>query len=361
MKKLWIGLIAVVLVIVIGLGWWFLGKQEKKEETVKIGAVLPLTGKYADAGNSVKAGLEISIRELEKTSDKKYDIIYYDTKSEVKNAVSGYQKLKSIDKVSIYFTNMSDHCLALKPLAIQDTSLLFCIASHAEITNNNANLVFRPANTGIDEANYMIDYITESINDPKIFFYAFNTEAGIDLANTFKEKLSTNLTGTCLYDENVSIVRNITTKSYFKDANCIVVIGFSPIMGLIVKSLRESGYKNLILTNVGFNNPSVIESAGDYAKSVLYVDHDFPYNSKEHSVRDSIALTEFRASFTVMSYVTFASLFIIDDALHNVNGKNMMDVGKYISTHGEYNIEGMKFTPHLDGSITSVLKFREIE
>jgi branched-chain amino acid transport system substrate-binding protein len=359
MKKIWIGLTAVI--IIVGLGWFFLGKQEdKKQETIKIGAVLPLTGKFADAGNSVKAGLEIAIRELQKTSNKKYDVIYYDTKSEVKNAISGYQKLKSVDKVNLYFTNVSDHCLALKPLAIKDSTLLFCIASHTEITNNNANLVFRPTNTGVDEANYMINYITDSLHDKKIFFYAFNTEAGIDLEKAFKEKLSANLIGTCLYDEDMSIVRNITTASTFKNADCIAVIGYTPIMGRIIKSLRESGYKNPILTNVGFNTPSVIESTGDYAKSVLYVDYDFPYKSKQHFERDSIALANYHTSFTVMSYVSFGSLFIIDDALNNVNGK-ATDIGKYISKHGEYDIEGMKFTSHPDGSITSVLKFCTIE
>ena len=351
---------SVTIVMVVCIGLFFSGCKEK-ENSYKIGAVLPLTGKYADAGNSVKVGLEIALRELERKSEKKYDIIYYDSKSEVKNAISGYQKLKSIDKVNLFFTNMSDHCLALKPLAVKDSVLLFCIASHSEIANNNENLIFRPTNTGIDEANYMIEYISEFLNNAKIFFYSFNTEAGIDLEKTFIEKMPNNLIGTCLYDEDVSIIRNITTISTYKDANCIVVIGYSPIMGNIIKSLRESGFKGVILTNVGFNNPSVIETAGDYSKSVLYVDYDFPYKSKEHFERDSIALTEFRASFTVMSYVTFASLYIIDNTLLYVDGDRATEIGRYISNHGEYNIEGMIFTPHPDGSITSALKFCEIE
>jgi branched-chain amino acid transport system substrate-binding protein len=346
---------SIAIVMALCLGVFFFGCKEKKSETIKIGAILPLTGKFADAGNSVRVGIAIAAQELNETSDNKFEVIYYDTESEVKNATSGYTKLKSINKCEIFFTSMSDHCLALKPLAIKDSLLLFCIASHPDITKENHQLVFRPANTGIDEAIFMINYIRNNMPSSSIFVYSYNADAGIELEKKFKEELSDKVIGSCIYEEDLSSIKNITLSSRYKNAEVIIVIGFSPTMGSVIKSLRESGYKGDIIANAGFNNPSVLNVVGDYAKSVSYTDYDFPYTTTMHQVKDSISHADYKTSFSSLSYMSYVPMYIISNALKN-GDFSTHSIGSFLSVEKEYNVNGAIFTTHEDGGITPGLK-----
>jgi branched-chain amino acid transport system substrate-binding protein len=357
------GLLAVIVIVVaVFLGLYFLGNKKGSEtpEVVRIGAILPLTGKFADAGNSVKAGLEIAIRELNESSNNKFKAIYYDTQSEVKNTITGYSKLKGTDKCEFIFSSMSDHCLALKPLIIKDSVIMFCIASHPEITKDNHQLAFRPANTGTDEADFMVEYVKNNITSNNIFVYSYNADAGLELEKRFKSDLSDKVKGTTIYEEDLNAVRNIASKARYKDADIIVVIGYSPTMGSVIKSLRESGFKGEIITNSGFNNPSVLNVVGDYAKGILYTDYDFPYQTKEHKMRDSIALADYKSSFSSLSYMSYVPMFLLDSA-YKTGNYTTKQIGEFLSIEREYDVKGAKFTANKDGDIKPQLKIIRME
>jgi branched-chain amino acid transport system substrate-binding protein len=356
------GLLAVIaVVVVVLLGWFFLGKKGGDTSgVVKIGAILPLTGKFADAGNSVKAGLEIAIRELNESSNNKFRTIYYDTQSEVKNAITGYSKLKATDKCEFIFSTMSDHCLALKPLVIKDSVIMFCIASHPEITKDNHQLVFRPANTGTDEADFMVGYIKDSIASNNIFVYSYNADAGLELEKRLKSDLPDKVKGTAIYEEDLNAMRNVVSKAKYKDADIIIVIGFSPTMGSVIKSLRESGFKGEIIANLGFYNPSVLDVVGDYAKGVLYLDYDFPYQTKEHRTRDSIANIDYKASFSSLSYMSYAPMFLLDSA-YKASNFTVKQIGEFLSIEGMYDAKGAKFMIYKDGDIKPQSRIKRME
>lgn len=359
-NKIWIGVVAVLLVILLGV-YHLSQKIEGELDTIRIGAILPLTGRFADAGNAIKVGLEFAVADLNKVSSRKYKILYYDTKSEAKNAIMGYNRLKSLDKVNMFFTTLSDNSFALKPLAIKDDSLLFCIASHSEIIKDNANLVFRPINTGVDEGKFLCDYISNTIKAKRVFLYSFNTEAGVAEEEVFKSTLPDILTGSCLYpDDNYTALRDITTPHTYKDADCIAVVGYSPSMGIVIKHLRESGYHNTIVANLGFNNPSVIAAAGEYAKDILYNDYAFPYKSEKHKEREKKAIAGFKTSFTALSYLSYSSMFIIEKIFEEGHTTTKA-IGEQLSKDRQYVIDGIEFTSHSDGSITSKYEMLKIE
>jgi len=354
------GIFVVIAAIMVAAGLLGCKKETGKSETVKIGAILPLTGRVADAGNAVKVGLSIAIDELNaKYDNKRYEIVFYDTESDVKNVALGYRRLRQINKANTFFTTASDNSLLLKSLTLNDSVLSFCIAPHPDITKDSHGLVFRPAPDGDGESNEIMDYIEDKLKSDKVFVYSFNTDAGNAFKSMIDNRFKGKIVGSFLFEDDASSARNITSVSAINEAETVVIYGFSAMIGNIIKSLRERGYTGNIICNSGFNTPSVLSVAGDYANSSYYVDYNFPYDSSEHIRRDSIAQKDYKTSFSALSYMAHSPMYLIDEAINN-NYLSSKEIGLYLLKQKErVNINGAIFKISPDGAIKPSFTIRQ--
>jgi branched-chain amino acid transport system substrate-binding protein len=98
MKKwIWVVVIIVVLVLVAGLA-----KAPKDTSTIKIGSLLSLTGDASAWGENAQRGIAIAVDEVNQkggVNGRRVEIIYEDTASNPKTAVSAFQKITSLDDV----------------------------------------------------------------------------------------------------------------------------------------------------------------------------------------------------------------------------------------------------------------------
>lgn len=339
-------------------------RPDATEETadIVIGAVLPLTGQYADNGNSIKAGLELAIEDLNaRAVDYRYTLFCYDTHSEVRNATIGFNRLNDFHSIDLFVTTMSDNSMALKPLAVQKKKFLFCIASHTGVTDKSDGYVYRAANTGADESRRIIRCLKDEHPEKNMFLYTFNTDAGLDIARTFEENLGGKMIGKCVYDDNRTVLKSITTKDSYKNADCIAVIGFSPYMGSIIRSLRESGFVGTIFSNIGFNSSSIIAASGEAAKSVRFVDYAFPYGTEDEREKNARSQKLAGVSFSAMSYLAYENLFAIDHILGAKSVKDAHRAKKLLLKEASYDVNGIGFDTKSDGSLTVNLVMRSLE
>ncbi|MBO4746156.1 MAG: ABC transporter substrate-binding protein [Alphaproteobacteria bacterium] len=107
MKKLLISLCAALAIA---------GCGKEDENTIKIGAVLPMTGPNAAFGIAMRAGMETAIED--KTNTKyKYKIIYEDGQQLAAKSVSAAQKLASADRVKVFVSTTTGVGHAIAPVA----------------------------------------------------------------------------------------------------------------------------------------------------------------------------------------------------------------------------------------------------
>ena len=65
--------------------------------------------------------------------------------------------------------------------------------------------------------------------------------------------------------------RTIAHRAIFKQPESIVLVGVGKNLGLLIRRLREYGYKGLIYASLGFRLvPGAIEAAGDDARGIRY-------------------------------------------------------------------------------------------
>lgn len=354
-KKLLLGIGIIALLGIVSVGIYRNRQQGDDGNVVRIGAILPLTGKHADAGNAIRVGLEFARQKLE-TNSHKYEICYFDTKSDAKNAIMGYNKLKNIENVNMFFTTISENGLALKPAVLRDGGLLFGILSHVDLLSDRDARVFRFLQTGEDEANFMSDYIDKELSAKHIALFIFNAEAGIAFRQTFVKRLGDRIIGIYNYEDNAETVKALIATSNLKDADCAVVVGYSPTMGTVIKQIKQSGFQKTIVANIGFNNPSILAAAGASANDVWFNDYDLPYGTSEHASFTARAEKEFNTPFTSLSYIAYGAMGLIDLAYKNDGGSFEEKVKEALNTNATNVFEGVKFVLHPDGRIITGLK-----
>lgn len=355
-NKLLMAIGAAVLIGIVLLLAYKSQNQEASDDVIRVGAILPLTGKHADAGNSIRVGLEFAKRKLDEESGRNHKVYYFDTKSDPKDAITGYRMLKDTKGVKMFFTTISENGLAIKPAILRDGGLLFAILSHVDILSNRDGRVFRFLQTGEDEANFMSDYIVDKLAAKRIALFVFNAEAGISFKNTFVKRLGEHIIGLYDYEESPESIKALVSTANLHDADCVVVVGYSPSMGNVIKQIRQIGYKKEIVANIGFNNPSILAAAGDAVSSVWFNDYDLPYGTKNHDELTSRAKSEYNTPFTSLSYIAYGAMGLMDSACKSDNGKVEDMIKEYFNSNATNCYGGVKFVIHPDGRVITGLK-----
>ncbi|GAF76750.1 unnamed protein product, partial [marine sediment metagenome] len=134
-----------------------------QEETIKIGAMLILSGGGAAWGQASQRAIDLAVEEVNNVggiNGKKIEIIYEDTQGSASKAVSIYNKFKDIDNViAIIGPNLQTEVSAIAPLAEKD-GFPIITPSYAPIENrpnpkNPLMIMLDP----IIEAEQMAEYV----------------------------------------------------------------------------------------------------------------------------------------------------------------------------------------------------------
>ena len=178
-------IIWVVVAVVVVAGIWY-GVSRKpapvaEKEPVKIGVIYPLTGAGSYFGKLKKEGAELAVNEINQKGGllgKKVELIVEDSKTDVKEGLSAFNKLVEIEKTPIIISSLSSVCMAIKPNLKEKNVILFANVGHPEITKDNENKnIFRNFPTAGAETKKMASFIFNK-NISKIAIVSLNDDWG---------------------------------------------------------------------------------------------------------------------------------------------------------------------------------------
>ncbi|MBS3167731.1 ABC transporter substrate-binding protein [Candidatus Woesearchaeota archaeon] len=111
--------------------------ERSTNESLKMGAILPLSGPAAIHGEQLRNGMELAREELLREGiDLK--IIYEDSEANPSKGIAAYNKLKSIDNVNIIYSAFSRVTVPLIPLADQDkTPIIFSLVAASGVADKS--------------------------------------------------------------------------------------------------------------------------------------------------------------------------------------------------------------------------------
>lgn len=117
-------LLPLLAIVVIAVGTYLYQSPKAEGSTIKIGAVISLTGFAADYGDMSKRAIELAVEEINANGGN-VALIVEDDETDPTKAVSAYRKLVDVDQVDAVIGSIFDFTTKpLLPLALSDKKIL---------------------------------------------------------------------------------------------------------------------------------------------------------------------------------------------------------------------------------------------
>jgi branched-chain amino acid transport system substrate-binding protein len=245
-------------------------------ETIKIGAILSVTGPASFLGAPEAKTLEMLVAETNKKGGilgRKVELIVKDSGASPEKAFSFAKQLIEEDKVfAIIGPSTSGETMKIKSLAEEGKTILISCAAAEVIVNPVAKYVFKTPQKDSD-AVLMIFQQMKKMKISKIGVVSSNTGFG-GAGKAQIEKLAPEHGITILvnevYDKAASDLTAEVTKLKAANVEAIVNWSIEPAQAIVIKNARQIGIKVPIFQSHGFGNIKYVDAAGEAAEGVMF-------------------------------------------------------------------------------------------
>lgn len=286
--SLFIGLL-VIAVIAVG-GFVSFGKKPHsvQQGTIKIGAILPLTGNLATYGESMKNAVSLAVAQ---SGQKNVQVTFEDDSGcVVKEAISAAQKLIIINKVdAIVGTACSSSTLGVASVSEKNKIVVVSPSSSSKSITTAGTYVFRTIASDADKVVAVTQYAYDKGYRKAAILYDQSGDAFVqeqkEVKNVFPK-----LGGKVVIEESfIAINNDFKSQSDFRtqltkvkssDVDVIFIASLPKEGALIIKQARELGITlPFIATDTSIATEDVIDTAGSAAEGLVFPFSATPTNS----------------------------------------------------------------------------------
>jgi len=248
------------------------------KEPIKIGAILPLSGKNATYGNEIKNAIDLAIEEINNSggiNGRKIEVIYEDDQADPKVGVNAMQKLVNIDKVPVVLGSwVSGVVVASAPIAEKAKVIVMAEAIAPAITNAG-DYIFRIQPSATYYSDKLMEVVINKLGLKKIAIIYINNEFGVALRDTLRsatQRLGGQIVAEESYMPGDSDFRSQLTKIKSVNPEALFIGGYQEQIN-IIKQANELGLKTQFLAGPPFESQTTIQSLGNLAEGVIYPYH----------------------------------------------------------------------------------------
>jgi branched-chain amino acid transport system substrate-binding protein len=250
-------------------------------EVLRIGAILPLSGKSAQYGRFIQEGLELAVSEVnagEGIRGKKLAIIYEDDQANPNMAANAMKKLAEVNRVPIVFGSWaSSSVLAEAPIAEKDHVIVMAEAVSPKI-RDAGDYIFRIQPDGSYYMRDLAKAAYQRLGLRRIATLYVTNDFGVDLSAKFKEyfrELGGTVTSENGFEQGQADFRSYLTLIAGQKPDAIFIPTYTEA-GQILTQARELGITQRFLAAATFENPEILRIAGQAAEGVVYPHHFYP-------------------------------------------------------------------------------------
>ena len=268
--KWFVGL--VVVLIAVGGIWYFAQKPNSENSgNLKIGVLVPLTQTSASYGEDVRAGVELAQKQYGKNS---IEVIYEDSKCDVKAATDAAIKLVTIDHVQAI---IGDVCWTEIVAKITEPAkvLVMSTGSAQSEVRDAGDYVFRLKLDSSVDSKALADKLYKDFGARKISLLHVNDNWGTGIAVNFRaqfEKLGGQIVTADAFKQTDNDFRTYLSKIKSVAPDYIMMTGYPGQAGLIAKQARELGVSAKLAAYRGGIGDETINLGGSAAEGLIFID-----------------------------------------------------------------------------------------
>ncbi len=354
-------IVAVVVIAAIIVGIRLTQKPAPKEQVIKIGAILPLTGPAADMGQKMSRGINLAQQYWNTVRENRKSILLVTIEDSQSSPQGGINALQSLlaRGYRIFIIPLSTIAMSVRPIIQQKDVIAFLDASHPEITNPPHPRIFRHSQNAAQEAQRIVEHIKKNKEIKNVFVFYLNDEYGRSLAEHLRATVGMNISLFLNpYETGLIEYRSLIQKSRILSTlrSAAIVVGVGKSMGILIKTLREQGYHGPIYATMGYiaTGAREILSAAE-RKGIFYTDLTW----KESPALEWMLQTysqKFQEPAPGVAQLEFQTVILIATAVEGTKQEDLNDIARKIPNLAEKMI-GATVTKSND--ILPILLIRE--
>lgn len=284
-KNLWL-IIGVVVICTVVVSVLITNLSTKREPDVfKITAILPLSGNFANIGEPKKEAILLAADDINQRggiNGRKIAIVLEDSKGDPKEGVTILQKNIDVDRMKIFYVDLTPIALAAVPIVDKSRVIAFVGSAHPTITDQS-KWVFRFFPSGQQEAEMLNDYlVSEGINRIFILYIGdtYGEELRTILTKKFKEA-GREVIGSESYTISQKEFRSILAKIKTTNFERIILIGYGVNFPAILDQFNELKIPtNKVIGDIGFiGTPQIAQLSPTLTNNIVFVAPSFVHKS----------------------------------------------------------------------------------
>jgi branched-chain amino acid transport system substrate-binding protein len=275
--------LAILVVIIAAIAIYFTQKP-KEPETIKIGAILPLTGPAGEYGNDALNGIQLAMEEMRNRSKYRYTLFIEDSKSSSKEGINAFRKLTEINGVKFIIGDiLSSVVLSIAPIANSKKVLVFAPGASTPDLDKKDDYIYRNWISDAYDAMGIASYAITKLNIQSVCIFFVNNDYGRTLAKSFGDYFVSKGGKILLkesFSENDKDFKPIIAKAKILSPDAYYIIGYSNQTGMLLKQLGETKSldNSVVLCNLSAEDPQFLEIAGKFVSNVVYSSPAFDIN-----------------------------------------------------------------------------------
>jgi branched-chain amino acid transport system substrate-binding protein len=273
-KIIWLIIAAVV---VVGLVWWGVLKNNGSSNVIKIGFIGPLTGNSALFGETYRNVVALASDEINSTggiTGKHLEIIYEDGKCTGEGAAGAINKLVYVDKVQVVLGGFcSGESVSAVPIAAKNKVVLFSPGSTGPTLTGISPYFFRDVPSAATQGQILAQIAFSKKGWKKIALIQEQTDFAAGVYKVFNQEF-TSLGGQISKEEFPSQTddfRSIILKLRSSNSDALFIDAqAAPQASKIIKQMQEIGWKpSLLLSNSITGDPKFLSDNKDFIEGAL--------------------------------------------------------------------------------------------
>lgn len=273
--KLISGILAVAVVTALVI--FFMRQAEK---TIKIGAVLSISGSASYVGEEVKDGMLLAVNEINSwggINEKKIELIIEDSKTNTQKGEESFNKIEKAHHPLLYVSTLSSVSIALAPLAEENEVVLVGLVVTTPKLTEQKEWVFRYYATAEAEVPPILSMLKE-LKVKKLGILYLNDDYGTSVFKLLKKEFE-GTGGTVIseaFESDESDYKEQIAK--LKDMEAIYAVGFDSHLKNVFKQLKKENFSEFILGPATATLPSVRnipEANGVYVAAPIIYNPNF--------------------------------------------------------------------------------------
>lgn len=274
-KHIWILVLAILALVL------FFNKETNNntdsKPIVKIGAILPITGRVANMGEGARNAIAMALNEVNNKPNNKYhyEILFEDDMLEAKKTALASQKLININKVTSLITYFSGAGLVTNPIATQNKVIHFGDTWHPDVAKGHYNFIhFTQIKAQVEEYIKLIKYLKVK----KLAIITESRAGSIKNAKMVEDKVSKidsmDIASFNVFHKGEKQFTTLIEKVKDSGADYYYIQALSPELEILVKQMHNLGIPNEKISTIAYFgtsaykelfNGSLSASIADYA------------------------------------------------------------------------------------------------